>query len=391
MRWGRKVGIGASRTVKGWWQGLSRPFDSAPSPAVRDELIFLQFTRLRDHVPIMSIALILTSVAAATALFGDLPYLVQFLPPVTIIFACVALAIRWHKRPTPEAVTIAFEHLQNAPRIAAMMGVLAGVWCVNAFSETEQFYCVVAPVFVALSVLMAANCLACVPNAATAAVVGTITPIAIKMLLFPNLGIRCIAIMLIVIGAMQLRLIYGKFDETVRMIALQQELRALASTDPLTGLANRRAFDDSLDAALSMATGTVSIAMVDLDGFKPANDQFGHAAGDAILVAVADRLRALFPDAVSVARLGGDEFAMLFCPGLSEVAAFDAAKGIRAMLSQPYIADEDSITISASVGIAIAPVGSPTEALISMADAALYADKAARRSARQMRRTPIAA
>ncbi len=383
--------IGASRTVGMWWRGLARPFDSAPSPDVRDELVFLQFARLRDHVPIMSIALILTSVAAATALFGDLPYIIQFLPPIAIIAACVALAVRWHKRPTPTAVTEAFAHLQNAPRIAAIMGVLAGIWCVNAFSETEQYYCVVAPVFVALAVLMAANCLASVPNAAATAVVGTITPIAIKMLLFPNLGIRCIAIMMIVIGAMQLRLIYGKFAETVRMIALQQELRALAATDPLTGLANRRAFDEVLFKALAASSGPVSIAMIDLDGFKPANDRFGHAAGDTILIAVAQRLAKLFPNANCVARFGGDEFALLFAPGLSEAAALDAAKAIRSILSLPYSAGHNIITISASAGIAAAPAGSPTEALLSMADAALYADKAARRTAREMRRTPIAA
>jgi diguanylate cyclase len=211
------------------------------------------------------------------------------------------------------------------------------------------------------------------------------------MLMFPNLGIRCIAIMLLVIGAMQLRLIYSKFDETVRMIVLQQELRALAATDPLTGLANRRAFNDALAKALSAPTGTVSIAMVDLDGFKPANDRFGHAAGDAILVGVAERLTKLFPGATSIARLGGDEFAMLFAPGLTEVAAFDASKAIRAMLSLPYAADVDMISISASVGIAVCPTGSPAEALANMADAALYADKAARQSARDMRRTPVQA
>ena len=364
-----------------------RPFDSVPSPAVRDELVFLQFARLRDHVPIMSIALILTSVAAATALFGNLPYVMQFLPPATIIIACIALAIRWHKRPTPTSVSAAFRHLQNAPRIAAMMGVLAGIWCINAFSETEQYYCVVAPVFVALSVLMAANCLAAVPNAATAAVIGTITPIAIKMLMFPNLGIRCIAVMLIVIGAMQLRLIYGKFDETVRMIALQQKLRALASTDPLTGVANRRAFNDALSRALASSGGTVSIAMIDLDGFKPANDKFGHAAGDAVLIEVAHRMTTMFPHASCVARFGGDEFALLFVPGLSEAAAFDAAKAIRSILALPYASAADIIAISASVGFAVAPAGSPIEALINMADAALYTDKAARRSAIEMRQT----
>lgn len=385
------MNTGASHRLNRWWRELSRPFDSVPSAAVRDELVFLQFARLREHIPVLSIALLLTSVAAATALYGDLPFLMQFLPPAIIVTACIALVLRWRHRATPSAVADAFRPLANAPRVAGLLGLIAGIWCVNAFSETEQYYCVVAPVFVALSVLMAANCLACVPNAATAAVVGTITPIAIKMLLFPNLGIRCIAIMLIVIGAMQLRLIYGKFDETVRMIALQQELRALAETDPLTGVANRRAFDDALARALAAPEGAVSIAMVDLDGFKPANDRFGHAAGDAILVEVAKRLKDLFGHAACVARMGGDEFALLFAPGLSEPAARDAAKAVRAVLSLPYRCGDDVISISASAGFAMAPVGSPADALVSMADAALYADKAERRSAAQMRWTQFAA
>ena len=114
--------FGASRTLGSWWQGLTRPFDAAPSPAVRDELVFLQFARLRDHIPILSIALILTSIAATTALFGDLPYAMQFLPPVIIVAACISLAIRWHKRAVPRDVGEAFKPLANAPCVAGLLG-----------------------------------------------------------------------------------------------------------------------------------------------------------------------------------------------------------------------------------------------------------------------------
>jgi diguanylate cyclase (GGDEF)-like protein len=373
------VGIAAILPDISGWQRFVRPFDIAPNAQVRDELVKVQFERLRAHVPIMCLALVLTAAAATIALFGDLPYAMQFLPPAVILTSCTVLYFRWRKRPTPTDPVLAFRPLQNAPRIAALMGVITGIWCVNAFSETEQYYCVVAPVFVAMAVLMAANGLASVPNAAATAVIGTITPIAIKMLMFDNLGIRCIAIMLIVIGAMQLHLIYEKFDETARMIALQLELKTLASTDPLSSLGNRRAFDDALEGALAAPTGRVSIAMIDLDGFKPANDRFGHAAGDAILVEVARRLTTLFPDAACVARIGGDEFALLFAEGLDESRAFQAAKAIRTILALPYTVETNIIPVSASAGFAVGPVGSPPEALLSMADAALYADKASRK------------
>ncbi len=269
--------------------------------------------------------------------------------------------------------------LRHALPIAAGLGLVAGFWCVSAFTETEKYFCVVAPVFVALSVLMAANCLASVPHIATTAVIGAFTPIAVKMLIFDNLGIRCIAVMMIVISAMQLRLVYSKFDETVQMLALQKEMRTQAETDPLTRICNRRTFNETLAELLERPGAVASLAMIDLDGFKPANDTYGHHAGDMILIEVANRLQQLFPDAACVARLGGDEFAVLHADGLT---GYELARTIRAMLSLPYEVGGAVINISASVGTAKSPEkGNTISTLLQSADVALYADKSQRRIA----------
>ena len=375
----------AAKVVRQSWTRISNPFARDLDTAVADELAVTQWRRLYGHLPELSLAIALTTLAATLALFGDLPYWQQFTPPVLLIVGCGWLMYKWRYERTEPDVGHARRELARAPWLAAAIGLVAGLWCANAFTETEKFYCVVAPAFVALSILMATNCLASVPHAALAAVVTAFAPITTKMLFFDNLGIRCIAVMMIVIGAMQLRLIYAKFDETVRTIRLGHELKLLAETDPLTGLHNRRVFDAQLAGRLSDPQACVTVAMIDLDGFKPANDRYGHAAGDAILIEVGRRLHRLFPEATSVARIGGDEFAIILPHGATGFAEADA---VRAILGLPFVVDDAIITISAGVGVAQSPDdGTTVTTLMRAADRALYADKASRRAADPAMRT----
>ncbi len=369
----------AANTARRRLQRIVDPFARDLRPAVADELVLTQWQRMYGYLPELSLAIALTTIAATFALLGELPWWQQFTPPALMLLGCGWLIFKFRRERGRVDVDHARRELRHAPRLAGAIGIVAGVWCVSAFTETEQYYCIVAPVFVALSVLMASNCLASVPLAATTAIVTSFSPIVVKMLMFDNLGIRCIAVMMIVIGAMQARLIYAKFDETVRTIELRHDLEALADTDALTGLDNRRRFDACLGERLAAAPEKVIVAMIDLDGFKPANDRFGHAAGDAVLVEVGRRLVQLFPESPSVARIGGDEFAVILPPGPT---GHDAAKAVRAAIGLPFAIDPDVISITAGVGIARAPVdGRSVTDLMRAADRALYADKA-RKAAR---------
>jgi diguanylate cyclase (GGDEF)-like protein len=157
------------------------------------------------------------------------------------------------------------------------------------------------------------------------------------------------------------------------------ELDQLATRDSLTGLFNRRRFEQELDAQLARAArhGIPGVlALIDLDKFKEVNDTFGHAAGDVLLRAAADALRSLSSPSDVAARLGGDEFAVLV-PHADPSSALAYAEEIHDRLARQAVAFEGTmITIEASVGIAAFPLhGTSADALLAAADTALYQAK----------------
>jgi diguanylate cyclase (GGDEF)-like protein len=163
-----------------------------------------------------------------------------------------------------------------------------------------------------------------------------------------------------------------------RAVQERDTLHSLAHSDPLTGLLNRRGFDDALAVALGSATAERLLALyvLDLDGFKPVNDQFGHDVGDELLRVAAQRLRSSVRSGDAVARLGGDEFVVM-ADGLSnqELARELGLKlldGFRA----PFALGEHTCNVSATVGYALAPAdANDASSLLKAANAAMYAGK----------------
>lgn len=160
-----------------------------------------------------------------------------------------------------------------------------------------------------------------------------------------------------------------------------RQLRHLALTDGLTGLLNRRSVLERLEQAVARAKrqdGPVAVLFIDVDEFKEVNDRHGHAAGDAVLVAIGRRLRSLFRAEDSLARLGGDEF-LVVCEHLrSADEAQVLAERTRIALARPYDVPGRRLEVTASVGLAVADGSVTAEVLLARADAHMYDVKAAR-------------
>jgi diguanylate cyclase (GGDEF)-like protein/PAS domain S-box-containing protein len=171
---------------------------------------------------------------------------------------------------------------------------------------------------------------------------------------------------------------------------LQQALcrvEHLAMHDPLTDLPNRRRFMAAADCRLAAAAGhRHAMLLVDLDHFKPVNDQHGHTAGDTVLVEVSRRLLASCGADALVARLGGDEFAALLEADDLPVV-HNTSQAIAETVSAPISVDHAVITLSASIGIATSPEdGIDTTSLLKRADAAMYRSKHIRKGGRRSNR-----
>lgn len=164
-----------------------------------------------------------------------------------------------------------------------------------------------------------------------------------------------------------------------------ERIRYRASYDALTGLPNRSLLHDRLQQALvkmARERGLLGVLFIDLDGFKPINDRWGHLAGDHLLVALSERLQGCVRESDTVARLGGDEFVIVLPDMASPADAQLVAAKILGALSAPFTLKSDAppVRIGASIGIALYPNhGRSPEDLTAAADKAMYAAKQAGR------------
>lgn len=186
----------------------------------------------------------------------------------------------------------------------------------------------------------------------------------------------------------------GTHQDITKQKLAEEEARQLATTDPLTGLANRRqlaaVFEVVAARAKRKALSEIALMVIDLDFFKEANDAHGHQVGDAILCAVAQRLRAEVRAADVIARTGGDEFVVLLSDTNEQGAEVAAARVCLALLA-PHDFGSFSVTCPGSIGVAAAPPFDLAE-LMAVADRRMYDAKRARRDGVTVTRSrPVAA
>lgn len=170
------------------------------------------------------------------------------------------------------------------------------------------------------------------------------------------------------------------FTDVTQRKQAEQQIRHVAEHDGLTGLLNRTAFLQALQAAATDVHRSgrgFAVLYVDLDGFKPVNDRYGHAVGDQLLVWVARQLTQAAREDDVVARLGGDEFALLQRGVSDGDSAYRLADRLVQALGQPTVIEAHALQIGASIGIVLSPGdGTEAEELLRKADSAMYLAKA---------------
>ena len=196
-----------------------------------------------------------------------------------------------------------------------------------------------------------------------------------------GMAIAALAGLLVIAGTLPGAYIWRQYE---RIRAAERHIQELAYRDPLTGLANRRAFQGDLAIAIRQAAKdgmNRALLMLDLDHFKSINDTIGHHAGDELLKVTAVRIREKLREGDIFARLGGDEFAVILPVGDSSARIAHFAENIQRVLAEPIHVDQNEISTSISIGVVLFPeYGTDPDQLLKYADIALYRAKDAGRA-----------
>ena len=370
---------GNSHWKRSGWAGWPAKPPSGLSPRLIDALSKHQYAQLRENIPIIYIAVAALTVGAALANESlTAPPLQQAVPIILLIVSAIQI-FRWRKRPADaETAEFARSQLRRTTILSSMMMGIGSAWSVLSFLDASMGRMPMAPVFMFFGAFAIANCIASIPKAAFSLLVVGLVPLSVAMIMRGDPGFTVMAISILLVGVLQARLVLQRFCDMAETLVLRDELESLARTDPLTGLLNRRALSQRLSERFAHPkTVPFVVAMLDLDHFKPVNDEHGHAVGDALLCALAARLTTSLREGDLVARLGGDEFALIFDAPRDLDAIAGRLVALTTTLGRPYRLAGHDIRVTASIGAAVFPHdGDTMETLFEAADAALYREKA---------------
>ncbi len=346
---------------------------------IRDDFTMLRAQRVETQTPMMYLMLLATTPTAAWAGAAHLHWAVRFGVPALLALLCVlGMLENWHSRKRRMSVRRARLLVSKTNTTSGSVGVMCSAWAVANWLGSPPENQANFAMILTMGSLATAYCLSSIRLAAILNLIIGVVPISALMLTSGRPSEMAAAASLLLATAILVRFILQGHAMLVDLLQLQAQTRDLAHTDPLTGLANRRALDDQIEQLLHPTgkTRPFKLALLDLDGFKPVNDRYGHAFGDRLLCSVAARLRDVIGSEGLVARQGGDEFAVLVPPHSPLISA-PLADLILIALVRPHHIDGHPITVGASIGVAQWPDhGKNADDLFDFADKVLYQAKA---------------
>jgi diguanylate cyclase (GGDEF)-like protein len=327
------------------------------------------------------------------ALLDDIS--VPLLPPLIMALIILVRAIRWFRdRRSHRQLEFVQREMRKTFVIAALFNFAFACWTCWLFLNVGASHLNEIVLFAGLAALGCTYAMTGFPGGARIPLLVLLVPLSVMLILTGEPSKIGIAVSIMIASGVTLRLLNVHDDAFVKLVrsyvqigaerkrAVEAERRAveerahvqiLANRDVLTGLMNRRGFLASLDQLSSVERRRLALVLIDLDGFKPVNDTFGHPSGDALLIEVSRRLQSLGLGKDAVSRLGGDEFAIL-CQCNDVAAAFKVASRAIAALGVPYFVEGRTLSISASAGLSFQQDDNPVDAM-RRADLALYQSK----------------
>ncbi|MGE0844704.1 MAG: putative bifunctional diguanylate cyclase/phosphodiesterase [Flavobacteriaceae bacterium] len=354
------------------------------------ELNRARFQALSRQIPLMYLIIVTSMAAVSYTHYGVAPLYLTGIVPLVLTAAAgwrslYLLRIRVDRlsdrsvRKKLGAVTVN----------STLIGAVLAAWVGALFPYGDPYAQGHAIFFLCLTGIVCVTCIMYLRLASTMMAAAVVVPAVCYLALSDVAVFRAVALnMALVTGAMLFITFRHSrnFNELIenerkqaeqgrRMEQLNAENMKLANLDSLTGLPNRRSFFAELEERIGACEGTgkpLVVGILDLDGFKPINDVFGHIAGDKLLVQTGQRLSDLMPDNVMLARLGGDEFGLILREPGSEEDLIEFGTRICKVLEVPFQMKEGTARVAATLGFAAYPAaGDTAEILFERADYAL--------------------
>lgn len=351
------------------------------------ELLKAQFAVSTKQFPIMYLILAINLWTLTVCYIGHAPdWLSIFIPIIFTAIFCYR-AYTWHKlKSTQPSADIAFAALNSVKWRAYTFTVLLVVWMLMLFPYGTPEMHLRIGFFAAVGCISLIIFFQRLHSSALIITAITTIPVIIFAVNTENSNLVIIMINISLVSTLLLAVVRLQTQDFINTVNVRLELESIgaknlqiANRDSLTGLTNRRQFFSHLEDSFEIAkqkNAKIAIGIIDLDGFKPVNDLYGHAVGDSLLVEVGRRLSAMTDEYTSVSRLGGDEFAITFtdCPDNTEL--LDLGNKFCDVLREPFIIADACLDISGSIGLAIFPeLAEDANQLYERADYALYYSK----------------
>jgi diguanylate cyclase (GGDEF)-like protein len=352
--------------------------------ASSDELAKEQYRSLSQQLPVLYVVVALNCLFMAFSVWKGVGALKAFLFPALLIPVMAARFLTWRKRAkNTKAIEIGqIRGILRGNLIAAtIIAFLLGSWNIIIMYSAPEEYFVYIPLFTIMSMITCAYCMVALPSSAYSVMISGTLYIVIAMGLTGELTMIVIAANILFVTVLVIYMVSTQFhtfrklvDSRSQMQLQTENSRHLAYNDQLTDMPNRRAFLQALNTySKKYADSLVSVVMIDMNGFKPINDTYGHAAGDKLLVNAGKCLSDVVGKTGIVARLGGDEFAVLFYNPKGQEWINSRVLMMLYEMNKPILIDEHEIRLGAAFGVCIADAmpEDPME-LVRHADIALY-------------------